>query len=348
MRETVSKKRILAVFLAVVAAFSVIGLAAHFIEKKGLLDEQFGDTGDWGDDEEQVMITLAGKDYVSDDNIDTYLVIGTDGGGEDMGLGHNGQLADFLTLMIVDNTTKKFGFIQIDRNSMVDVQILDKDGEFTDYFKQQICTAHWYGTSEEQRNENTVEAASAFFGLLSIDNYYTINMADMGAINNAIGGVVVDIDEDMTNVDPAFVKGASVHLTDDQAEKFLRARMDVGDGTNKGRMSRQTQYMQKAYNMIMSQLRENPDYINDLYDALSSKIETPEESSGSEVSRMANHILEYEGVGILQIDGKTKLGDTQGDGVEHEEFYQDEESIVKALRQIMELREAPAEDEEDE
>ena len=161
-------------------------------------------------------------------------------------------------------------------------------------------------------------------------------MAEMGRVNDAIGGVDVDIDTDMTSLDPAFEAGSTVHLTGDQAEKFLRARMDVGEGTNKERMSRQTQYMQKAYNIVMSEIRENPEYVNDLVDSLGDVIER-EERGGSNLSRMANHIVQYESAGILQLDGTIKLGDTQGDGVEHEEFYVNEDSIAEVLGQIMNL-----------
>ena len=276
--------------------------------------------------------------YVTEDNLDTYLIIGTDAGGEFVDEKHSGSLADFLALLIIDNTTQKFGIIQIDRNTMVPMGELagfDDDGEEV---QQQLCLAHWYGENDAQRNDNTVLAVSTLFGYLDVDNYYAINMEDMGRVNDAIGGVVVDIDTDMTSIDPEFVEGTSVLLTNDQAEKFLRARMNVGEGTNKERMSRQTQYMQKAYSMVMDQLRENPEYVNDLYDSLSDVIQR--EERGSNLSRMANHIVQYESVGIIQIDGTTKLGDTQDDGIEHEEFYANQQSIISALKKIIDLKEA--------
>ena len=39
-------------------------------------------------------------------------------------------------------------------------------------------------------------------------------------------------------------------------------------------------------------------------------------------------------------DGETKMGDTQGDGEEHEEFYADRQSIIDTLGKIIDLREA--------
>lgn len=333
-----SKRKVILALAVAVLAILLFWLLLKFVFDRTELGDQFGDTGEFGEDEGPIELMFGDTSYVTEDNLDTYLIIGTDAGGEFVDEKHSGSLADFLALLIIDNTTQKFGIIQIDRNTMVPMGELagfDDDGEEV---QQQLCLAHWYGENDAQRNDNTVLAVSNLFGYLDVDNYYAINMEDMGRVNDAIGGVVVDIDTDMTSIDPEFVEGTSVLLTDDQAEKFLRARMNVGEGTNKERMSRQTQYMQKAYSMVMDQLRENPEYVNDLYDSLSDVIQR--EERGSDLSRMANHIVQYESVGILQIDGTTKLGDTQDDGIEHEEFYANQQSIISALQKIIDLKEA--------
>lgn len=339
-----SKRKILTGILIAVLLIAAFGGAIYLLESKGVLDEQFGDSGIWGSgDDDEILIALGDTEYVSNDDVDTYLVIGTDAGSSKKGDAYSGRLADYLTLLIVDNTTKKYGFVAIDRNSMVDVQVLDENGEFTDYYNQQICLSRWYGTSEEDRNLNTLAAVSTLLGYMDIDNYYAINMDDMGAVNNAIGGVTVTIQEDLTSVDPAFQSGATVKLSDDQAEKFLRARMDVGGGTNKERMSRQQQYMNSAYKQVMDKVKSDPEYINDAYSKVSDKIETGEGQNS--LSQLTNQLMQYENLGIMNIDGTVKLGDTQGDGVEHEEFYADNESIAEILCSIIDLKSRPAADE---
>lgn len=333
-----SKRRII---IAVIIAALLIGLFAlgvYMIEKHGLLDEQFGDTGGWGDETEETYITLGDKDYVSQDDIDAYLFIGTDGGGEFLGENLQGDLADFLMLLIIDNTTQKFGFYTIDRNSMVEMEISDETGDFTSFATQQICLSHWYGNSEDMRNQYTVNAVKTLLGELEIDNYYTINMADIGRINDAIGGVVVDIDTDMTAVDPDFVEGTSILLTGKQAEEFIRARFALKDDSNASRMARQQQYMENAYALLISQFRENPEYVNDLYDQLNDCIES--DGSSREVSVAVNHMMQYENQGFIKFSGKSKIHDTLGDGVEHEEFYADEESVLAGLKKVIDLKES--------
>lgn len=337
MRRNSKRKIILAVLIAIIAIL-LFWLVLRFIANRTELDEQFGDTGGWGgSDIEETDITIGDTDYVSLDDIDTYLLIGTDAGGEDLGKAYKGELADFLVLLIVDNTTEKFGFYTIDRNTMVDVNVVNEDGEVSNTEKQQICLAHWYGLDEEQRNLNTVDAVSNLLGLLDIDNYYTINMNDIGRFNHAIGGVQVDIDTDMTKIDPAFVKGETVLLSDQQAEKYLRARFVLEDDTNASRMARQQQYMENVYSLLISQFRENPNYVNDLYDQLSDCIQS--NGHAKEISVAINHMLQYENMGFIKFSGKTKLNDTQDDGVEHEEFYPDDKSILAGLKKVINLRE---------
>lgn len=340
MRDNSSKRRIIISVIVAVLLIAAFGFVVHLIEKHGLRDEQFGDTGGWGSEgKETIELSLNDEIYISDDDVDTYLLIGTDSGGEKVGDLFEGELADFVTLLVIDNTTKKFGFLQMDRNSMVPMDVPTANGESTLMMNQQLCISHWYGANAEERNENTVNAVSNLLGGLDIGSYYTVKMDDIGAVNHAIGGVVVDIDTDMTSVDPEFKKGASILLTDKQADKFVRARMGVGQGTNAERMARQTQYMQKAYNLIMNQLRENPEYLSDLYTELDGKIQT--KSSNRDFSEVANKLVMFDSLGIMKFTGKTRIADTLGDGIEHEEFYVDESSIIDCLSKVINLTKAP-------
>lgn len=346
MNKSINKRRIITSVAIAALIIALLGLGAYLIEKHDLLDEQFGDTGEWGDEYDDVVMTLDDKDYVTHDRVKAYLIAGTDGGGVDKGEGLNGELADYITLLVIDDTTKKYAFYPINRNSMVEVFVMNDEGEYDDVATQQICTAHWYGRTPEERNENLQNATSDLLGGFFPESYYVVNMDDIGKVNDAIGGVTVDIKTDMTKVDPAFKKGAKVHLQGDQAESYLRARMDVGKGTNAERMERQEQYMQNAYTMVTSQLRENPEYINDLYDQLKDVVESNTE--GRELSKITNKIVNYENCGFINFTGKTEVNDTIGEGKEHEEFYTDKASILDGLKKVMNIEEYVEPDDEGE
>lgn len=337
-RDRTSKRKIVITVLLVVLAIALFGLVIHLIEEHGLLDEQFGDTGDWGDGS-RIELYLDDRDFVSDDSVKVYMLAGTDAGGEDWGEGLNGDLADFITLLVIDNTTEKYAFYQIDRNSMLEIEVPDASGEYNgSFFNEQVCTAHWYGKTDEERHQKLADAVAELMGGLDSDGYYFIKMEDIGKVNDAIGGVDVTVQTDMTAVDPAFTEGATIHLTGDQAEKYLRARKILENDTNEARMERQTQYMQGAYGKIMAQLREDPNYINTLDEELKDVIDT--DTSNKALSVIANSLLNYENVGMMKFTGRTEMNDTFGDGEKHEEFYMDQKSVIELLSKVIALKES--------
>lgn len=328
------KRRVIIGIIAAVLAIGLFGVCVHFIESRSMKEEQLGDSGDWGEGDEETILSFGDNDYVTNDNIDTYLLIGTDNGGDDKGEGFNGELADFITAIVIDNTTQSYAFYQIDRNTMVEVPIPEANGG--GHYTEQICTAHWYGKTPEERNNNLVNAVSELLGGLEIKSYYTLNMNNIGKVNDAIGGVVVTIDSDMTAVDPEFKEGANILLTDGQAEKYLRARFALEDDSNASRMKRQEAYMQSAYNTVIGQLRENPEYISELYENLDGVFET--DGSARDASVIADKFEKYKNMGMISFKGKVETNDTLGDGVEHEEFYVDESSILSGLKKVIKLQ----------
>lgn len=333
-----SRNKAIALIITAVLLIAAFGVVVYLIESRGFLDEQFGDSGDWGSDDGsgEIWLSFDDVDYTCTDDVDAYLIAGTDAGGRDMGEMYRGDLADFIIVLVADNTTEKYAFYQIDRNTMIDMMVPDENGDVEDFAYQQICLAHWYGRDDEERNSFLVSAVTDAMHGLEPTAYYILNMRDIGEVNDAIGGVEVSIEGDMTDLDPAFKDGNTVKLSGKQAELFLRARMDVGEGTNAERMARQTQYMQNAYSMMVGRMRENPEYINDVYDRLIGLMQTDGESN--RLSKLTNQLVEYESQGFISFEGETRSGDTQDDGVTHEEFIQDEQSALEAMSRVMDIR----------
>ena len=345
MRDRGRRKTILIGILVLAVAVIGLWLVMRIIENQGIIDEQFGDSGNWGGGDE-IQLELDNKLYECSDRLDSYLLIGLDRGDYDYEEGYNGELADFQTLLIVDSTTKKYGFIQFDRNSMVEMRVPGYNGREDSTRFQQITLSHWYGLTPEERNENTVAALALLTGGFEADSYYALKMENIGTVNDAIGGVTVKIEEDLTEVDPAFTKGAEIKLTGKQAEAFVRARMGVSDGTNRSRMGRQTQFMQSAYNTVYDRITEDPEYINGLAEQLKDVVET--DTSPKNISKLTNQLITYENVGILKPEGETKLEDTRGDGNQYEAFYMNEASLVSCFQKIMDLREVTEEEQAEE
>ena len=344
-----SRKETLKLIGGVAAAVLGIVLFAVVLftaEKRFMRREDISDSGDWELESDEDGLYLGDKYYYFTDSVSAYLFIGTDASSDlPEAEGVQGDLADFLALLVINDTQKCFGILQLDRDTMTQVTILDKDGADLGEYPEQLCTAHWYGGTEEMRGANTINAVSASLGYFPIDGYYGINMKDISAVNHVLGGVPVTIQEDLTSIDPSMKKGARITLSDEQVEKYLRARMSVGEGTNKERMSRQMQYMQNAYSIAFKKLDEDPSFADEAYDELTGKVFT--DQYHKTFSQIVNKIAKYENRGILTFEGESRMGDTFGDGDLHAEFYPDPESIAEQIGKLIRFERIEKESEDD-
>lgn len=275
-------------------------------------------------------VDFDGQIYGFDHRIESFLLIGTDKSGEAGAGKGGGGMADFLMLLVMDYTDDAYGALQIDRNTIATVYELDDDGSQANMRDQQICTAHFYGKDPEMSARNTVDSVKELLGnLYDIDGYYVLNMEDIATLNDSVGGVEVTVKQDLTPSDPALTEGATLTLNGDQAVHFLRSRMSLSDATNKARMSRQTQYMDSLFKQIGSRAKSDPQFGIRLWETM--KNAAVSDMNGNAFSRIANMFFQGEDRGILQIDGKTKVGKVLDDGLEHEEFYPDTESVRDAM-----------------
>lgn len=321
-------------FAALLLGIVLFASALFFAEKRFMRREDTSDTGDWELESNEYGLYLGDKFYYFTDSIRAYLFIGTDASSDlPEAEGVQGDLADFLALLVINDTQKCFGILHLDRDTMTQVPILDKDGAELGDYPEQLCTAHWYGGTEEIRGANTINAVSNALGSFPIDGYYGINMKDISAVNHVLGGVPVTIQEDLTSVDPSMKKGAQITLSDAQVEKYLRARMSVGEGTNKERMNRQMQYMQNAYRIAFEKLDQDPSFADDAYDELTGKVFT--DQYHKTFSQIMNKMAKYENRGILTFEGESRMGDTFGDGDKHAEFYPYPESIAEQIGKLV-------------
>ncbi len=185
--------------------------------------------------------------------------------------------------------------------------------------------------------ENQVRAVSHYLGDLPINGYYSFKLDDIGKLNHALGGVTVTLEEDFTHLDKTMKKGATLKLTDEQAEIYLHNRLDVGEGTNTGRMARQHQYMQNLIDSGMANVGSDIKYYYDLFEEIEALATT--NLTGKQISRIAEALTDKEFKGLVTFEGKTKIGQALNDGIDHSEFYADKDSIVKVMTEMLSLEE---------
>ncbi len=347
------KKRKMRTVMGIIIAAVLIaafGCGVHFFDK--LTNSRAAGPAD----EEGDYIYLADHNYEITHNLESYLLIGSDGSGNEEGSQdgeegkkgkdgrYHGDLADFLLLMVFDKTDDTYGFLQIDRDTITRVEMPEGGDESLEDTFEQICTARWYGEDPEEGCENTVDAASELLGYFPIDGYYSINMDDIGTLNHAVGGVTVTLEDDFSEKDPEMTKGRTLKLSDEQAEIFVRSRMDIGDGENTSRMRRQRAYMDAYLDAALKKIGENEDFVNDLYKQLQDEAVT--DMPGNRVSAVANRMHKGRYLGTFELDGEHKEGDTLGDGVVHKEFYPTESSIIDVMTSLASIEDRGVDEDE--
>lgn len=340
MRGGPLQKEHIAGFLVLILVIGAIAGGTAYYEKQSSarLEEELREKAKEYEPEWPVEDTVFIDDmtYGFDHRLEKYLFIGTDGSGSGEGEEYHGPMADFLLLMVLDYTDNTLGCIQIDRNTITKIPEIGAKGDLLGERTVQLCTAHWFGGTPKLNAENTVEAVKYFLGELdSIDGYFVMNMQDIAALNHTVGGVEVTIDGDMTSADRAFTDGATLTLDDNQAERFVRARMSLKDDSNQARMSRQKQYMDGLFQKVREHTRSNPEYGLQLWDSLQDVAVS--DMNGMDFSRIARMLLDGEDKGILKIEGESKLGKVLNDGLEHEEFYADPISIRDVMTDLFSL-----------
>jgi len=269
------KKRItllvIAVILLVVAALIAVALINSRGNKaetiRGSLDGRLTKAPD---------LEINGTLYPYKQDLVNILVMGIDKADErdqTVSFRSNGQ-ADFLLLITIDEEEQTVDFLQIDRDTMAEITILTVLGQETGTRLTQICLAHGFGGTRERSSQLIVQAVEKMLFGIQIDRFVSINMYDMGTIADSLGGIPVMISEEMEAIDPSFKKGEEILLKGDLANRFVRQRYGVGNGSNQARMLRQQVFMRSFQSRLKAEIDKSQTAAEEIYNLLSPNIFT--------------------------------------------------------------------------
>lgn len=271
-----------------------------------------------------------GKIYTYNEKITTFLIMGIDKDSyvELMPEGTDGGQADALFLAVLNNEDKSIKVIGINRNTMTDIDIYDKTGNYVSTVMAQIAVQHGFGNGMEESCEYQQNAVRKLFYNLPIHGYAAINMSAITTINDAVGGVDVTVLEDLTNKDESLVKDRQVHLMGESAFWYVKYRDTNIFGSADMRLSRQKQYLKSFIAAAKQTAKENPSSVLRLYQAIMPKMVT--NVSMDEVTYLAPVLIDYQfdESGFYTMEGETVMGE------EFEEFYPDEEALLRMILDI--------------
>ena len=298
---------------------------AQYKEARGQMSEGFG---------QLKTVEINGKTYREKPAVTTILVCGVDKeqkneDSEDSFKEYRrGGQADFLLLLAIDHTDKKIHQMQIDRDTMADVITLSIFGKEAGSRVMQICLAHAYGASPEDNAKYTVKAVRNLLGGIEIDGYYVIDYTGIPALNDALGGVTVHLDFDMTSVNPEWEKGKTITLHGKDAETFVRTRQTIGAGTNEERMVRQGEYMRNAISQMSRRIKADLGFADTLVETLKDLSVT-----NMTTKRLAEELKDVYGYQTLPVDhpaGEYTIGEN---GLV--EFHMEDGAAVKWVLEHM-------------
>ena len=329
------KTLIRAVIIAVVA---LVALAAGLIllnnsensqysEKRGTMTEGFG---------QLKTVTVGGVKYREKPATTTLLIVGVDKPEATESVTEDsyrdGGQADFLMLVVIDHTDKKIHQLQLERDTMAEIDILGIFGNEVGTRTAQLCLSHSFGKTPEDNAKYTIRAVERLLEGVQIDGYYMIDYTAIPTLNDALGGVTVNIGFDMTSVNPAWTKGSRVTLRGKEAETFVRSRMTIGEGTNEERMVRQNEFMTNALTQMKRKAKADIGFGEALLKQLQKLSVT-----NMTVKRLAEEINESKDYEILPVEhpeGEYRIGD---DGFV--EFHMREGAAVEWVLEHMYTRE---------
>ncbi len=316
-----NKYKILIVLL--MAAVAAIVIAAFALLSGKTTKATASDTQSAQDEN---YVSYNGKKYRKKDNIRTYLFMGIDKDGpvaeaEDA---VSGGQSDAMFLIIIDMKEKNMSILSINRNTMTDIDIYDEDDNFLETKEMQICLQHGFGDGMRTSCQRSVEAVSNLLYGQSIDGYLAMNMDGMIALNDAVGGVTLEVMDDLTDASRGvnLTKGETVTLSGSEAYVYLRSR-DINEFDSASqRLNRQMQYIQAFLKQIKEDSSGSPDKLISAYNSIQDYIITNTDIPGLIKKGMKYGYSESD---MYTIPGETQMGDV------YEEYIVDQDALYELV-----------------
>lgn len=327
MRKAKNNNTILKV-IAVILSLAI--LCIGFIIASKLWEDAHSNDGKSQSLTESGTLTLPktldykGREYSLKKNIETFLILGLDKTEEiDVDSYNNSKQADFLLLLVIDNNDKAVSAIHINRDTMVDMDVLGVSGDIVASTNKQIALSHTYGNGKEVSCGNTVRALSRFLNGVKIDHYVSVTMDAVSVFNDFVGGVELEILDDFSGVDDTLIKGKTIKLNGEQAFNYVRSRYGLEDSTNSTRMVRQRQYINALYSVALKKAQNEENFISSA--ALEMSKYTVSDCNSARLETLFEKLSNYKFGDISALEGENKQGK------KFIEFYPTKDSVQKIL-----------------
>ena len=255
------------ILLIIIAAVSLL-LMMHF-GKKNLLD--FDDTvieaiDDAETEDDGKIIYYNGKIYKLNENITSIACLGVDKEKINQHgiVGSAGQ-ADTIMVIAFDTASGNAKIIPIPRDTICDIDVYDKDGDFIRTEQTQICLAYAYGDGGETSCANVVSSIQKVMFGIPVKSYAALDLAGIPVLNDAVGGVTVTPNDSFAK----FTAGQTVTLHGNDAVQFVRTRDTSKLDSNINRMDHQMIYVKAFTKEAVKKATKDMSVVSDIYNTAS-------------------------------------------------------------------------------
>lgn len=279
MRRSSRRKRrksghiIVCLLLIVIAAFAVGG---YFFWTQFRMAERMNSGGTVGDtaasqDDDKDTIEYQGSVYRYNDHLSNYLFMGIDTTEEVSSYESQqdaGQ-ADAIFLVSMDRVTEELNVLLIPRDTITEIEVFNPSGKSLGTTENHINIQYAYGDGKEKSCELMETAVSGLLGDIPINGYCAMNMDGIPIITDLVGGVEVVVPDDtLEDVNPEFQEGATVTLTSENAEQFVRYRDINVSQSAITRQERQKVYLDALVDKAQKKAEQDASFVTDLYNGI--------------------------------------------------------------------------------
>lgn len=277
---------------------------------------------------ENTVYEYNGVEYVKNEDVESFLILGLDKFEDAMNNDsyNNDQRADFLMLLVFDNSEKKFTAVHLNRDTMVNMNVLGVAGQKIGTVNKQLALAHTYGNGRDVSCRNTADAVSELLNGVKVNHYLSITMDAVPILNDLLGGVEVTVLDDFSGIDDTLIKGETVTLHGDHALTYVRERYGLEDSSNSTRMVRQRQYMTAVYDKAMLEIENDDNFVIEASSKLADYIVS--DRSVNQLQEIAKKLSQYKFTEIETLEGESVVKD----GLM--EFRPDADSIDKIVFEL--------------
>ena len=285
-------------------------------------------SGNYKESQSQNYIEYGDKKYKYNEHLSNYLFLGIDTreavetyeGQSDAGQ------SDAIMLVSYDRVKKTMTYLTIPRDTMANVQIITPDGTDVGKGKQQITLQYAYGDGKHKSCEMTKTAVSEMLYGVPIQGYCSVNMDGIPIAVGQVGSVdVVVPNGTLENVNPIYKEGATVTITQENAEEFVRHRDTNQDFSAMDRLERQRAFAKAFAKVAHEKAEKDADFVVSMYESLEPYMIT---NIGTDV-----FVKLAEAGGNISEEIKNIPGE-KVDGIDFDEYHINETQLFELILQM--------------